>query len=198
MTKMVRYTFEELEQFLANEKAQLGAAEMHGLLVGVICGMGNIKDKKTAWLEILIEELSYSGDMEALQQLLNNLVNLILFQLRDPQFSFELTLPSDETELCKRSIALADWCRGFLCGLGLIGVSNKELQSNLAKEAIMDLSQIVYVATEQENTESDIEADENAFLELTEYVRIAVQTIHMELQELQTALGDTTGNITIH
>ena len=198
MTEIIRYSFEEIDRFLSDEGAQLGASEMHGLLVGIICGTGNVKEKSSAWLKIVIEELSYSGDVKALQQVLDNLAKLILFQLRDPQFSFSLILPKDEAELHKRATALAEWCRGFLCGLGLIGISNKELQSNITKEAIMDLSQIVYVANEQVSIESDIESDENAFIELAEYVRIAVQTIHMELQELQIASGNATGNITIH
>ena len=58
----------------------------------------------------------------------------------DEEFGFVLWLPDDEESLEERTIALAQWCSGFLAGLASGG--QLDALSEEAKEAIEDLQQI--------------------------------------------------------
>ena len=73
-------------------------------------------------------------------------------QLGERGFGFELLLPGAEASLTERSGALFDWCRGFLGGFGL-------------------------AAGAQPQSDGD-EEDEEALVEIEEFVRVAVLLLH--------------------
>lgn len=165
--------FQDLLDALGVEES---VAELHGLQTGIICGQLNVDAKLcTSQLQ---KELDVAKDANAdLTNQLDQLFTHTQNQLKDLEFSFSPLLPEDE-DILLASRLLCDWCRGFLCGLALSGVREASLKHEDAKEAFQDLSQIAYADVEvSEETE-----DERYLFELLEYVRVAVQTLHIELR----------------
>jgi hypothetical protein len=80
-------------------------------------------------------------------------------------------LPDDDEPLEERTIALGQWCMGFLAGLASGGQFNA--LSEEASEAIEDLQQIARAElTAAEGGAEDNEDDEQALAEIIEYVRV--------------------------
>ncbi|MFC5571383.1 UPF0149 family protein [Lysobacter yangpyeongensis] len=94
-------------------------------------------------------------------------------QLADRSFEFELLLPDADASLSERSGALFDWCRGFLGGFGLAAGATPALSED-SSEALADLARL---AAAQPQDDGD-EEDEEALVELEEFVRVAALLLH--------------------
>ncbi len=158
-------------------------AECHGVLCGMICGeTGKSASDYLAHLESL-QLLDEPG--MALHDVLVEAFDSTLQQLEDADMRFALWLPDDEEPLPDRTDALAQWCTGFLAGLGLRG--SLPDMSEEATEALDDLQQIAraaYAAVDDDDGESseDEEEDEKAFTEIVEYVRVVTLMMREELR----------------
>ena len=86
-------------------------------------------------------------------------------------------MPGDEDALQGRALALGEWCHGFLQGIGYTGKESG--WPDECAEILRDFLEIVRLDPAVAG-----EADEMAYTELTEYVRIGVQVIHSEFQSL--------------
>ncbi len=170
-------SFEKFDCALRKAGSYVGAAEMHGLQSGMICGAKT--SDKFNWEVVMVQELDCIKASTELLEHLNHLYAHTVYQLHGIDFQFDLLLPNDRACLNSRAKALADWCRGFICGLGLAGIQNNSIKSKLAKEAIKDLSQIAHVGVGDDDL---LEEQERAFFELVEYVRVAVQTIQVDIR----------------
>lgn len=177
--KEVSYT--ALESTLHKLGAQLSAAETHGLLTGMLSLAKlskNNPSKKGSWQTALLENLDCSPPNKSQWGVLDATSNQILAEFDENNEVFKLLLPNDRAPLSERIDALGYWCRGYLSGLGLVGVTEADLQNTVIKELIQDLSQIAHVSVE---TDAD-EEDEHNYMELVEYVRVAVHNIQLELK----------------
>ncbi|MDH3903395.1 MAG: UPF0149 family protein, partial [Xanthomonadales bacterium] len=76
-------------------------------------------------------------------------------------------------------LALAQWCSGFLAGLGSSGDETLKAMSDEANDALKDLQQIS-TADVTDTTES--EEDEIAFAEIVEYIRVVILMIREDLR----------------
>jgi len=94
-------------------------------------------------------------------------------QLEDLDFSFEPLLPGDDTPLTERAEALGEWCQGFLLGIGYAGKDSA--WPGESAEILGDLLEIGRL-----DPEASGDADESAFTELAEYVRVGVQVVLAE------------------
>lgn len=102
---------------------------------------------------------------------------------------YQLYLPDDGQSLNLRTRALAAWCGGFVSGIGVYedwlpeapaAAGNSAAKSSeQVQEAIADLSQIARAGLE---SETGSESEEQAYAEIVEYVRVAVQLIQASLQ----------------
>ena len=95
-------------------------------------------------------------------------------QLARGQLDFDLGLPDDEEALETRVKALACWVDGFLSTLGEVGSGFP--RTGEGREVLRDLAEISRVAPPSAATEND----ERDFLEVAEYVRMAVQFLYDE------------------
>ncbi|MBT4963701.1 MAG: UPF0149 family protein [Francisellaceae bacterium] len=172
----MQVTHKELDELLSLAKASISAAETHGMQVGIICA--NTNRSREDWLSILLEELDCLNSSTGLREILGRLYKQDISSFDGIEFSFQPLLPDDDTDLAIRVQALADWCRGFLCGLGLAGITEEKLATPEAKEAVTDISQIAYVVSED-----DDEENETALFEILEYIRAAVQSLQIELKD---------------
>jgi uncharacterized protein YgfB (UPF0149 family) len=149
------------------------AAEAHGLLAGLLCMDSGIACG--AWLESLEGPATEPPD-DSDRQVLGRLFDATRRQLDDFDFSFELLLPDDDTPIEERAEALAEWCQGFLAGLGYGTKGNSGWPGECA-EVLADIGEIARLdpGGVGESAESD-------YAELSEYVRVGVQVICSELQ----------------
>lgn len=176
MAKAVSYT--KLKNTLDKLDAQLTASETHGLLTGMLSLRKPVNEE--AWRNALLENLDCSKPTKGQWSVLNDTTAQITDALNSADFEFQLLLPKDSEPLSDRLEAIGSWCRGYLVGLGLVGVTEQELAHDVVKELIQDLSQIAHIST---NTD-DSEEDERNYMELVEYVRVAVQNIKLELRSV--------------
>ncbi len=121
------------------------------------------------------EKPAAKPDEEVLQRLYRETVD----QLENPAFGLRLLLPDDEQPLGLRTEALADWCKGFLFGLGVGGVENYRQTPAAVQEIVKDFTEITR-ACHEENEDSEL--DEVSFMEVMEYVRVGAMLVYEELQ----------------
>jgi uncharacterized protein YgfB (UPF0149 family) len=162
----------DFERTIRLSQGNLDAAELsesHGLLCGLLCreSSGAPSDfmQELAAMNLVVKPGA------ALETVLTEVFESTAGHLEDEEMGFVLWLPADEEPLEERTIALAQWCSGFLAGIASGG--QLDALSEEAREAIEDLQQIARAeisATGQNAAEN--EEDEVAFAEIVEYVRV--------------------------
>lgn len=173
-------TFSELDEMLQRAGADSGAAEAHGVLCGALAVRGVSTDGD--WLEHLLGDgntLSVAAQdcIETLQAMQAG----IICQFNDASFGFSMLLPEDNSPLSTRTRALGEWCSGFLYGLALGGVREGQAGSEHADEIMKDFYEISHAGF---GTEAPGEADEAAYAEIVEYIRVSVLMLHDELNTM--------------
>jgi len=176
------FSHHELEQKLNAADAEGGASEAQGLLAGIICAGG--KSEPALWLAHLLGENTLSAAANEVSEQLTSLQTDILRQFNDDAFGFAPLLPDDDLPLSVRTEALSQWCGGFLYGLALGGIrEDVEMPENVS-EVMKDFYEISHARFAYETTD---DADEAAYMEIVEYVRMSVLLLHEELQPLPTS-----------
>jgi uncharacterized protein YgfB (UPF0149 family) len=151
-------------------------AELHGLACGKLCGGARCSDRE--WLTSAMEYLDVSREPAPQdRERMVDVYRVTLDQLRDEELGIELLLPSDETEMAERVMALSQWCHGFLSGFGTSGVKADTTLSEDTAEALRDFAAFVQMSPETE----DDEESELDYLEIVDYVRLAALSIFMEI-----------------
>jgi uncharacterized protein YgfB (UPF0149 family) len=85
-------------------------------------------------------------------------------------------LPEDDNQSNLRATALSHWVQGFLYGLGYRG--DEQDWPGDTQSILLDLTKIA-----QLDPQVDDEDDEQALMEITEYVRVSVLLIHSEFNQ---------------
>ena len=117
--------------------------------------------------------------------LLNTLYQITLVQLNDSNCDFQIFLPDDDEDLRERVEALTAWCQGFVYGLAVGGLSDTKDLPEDTKELVKDIIEIS--KAEADSEANPTEEDEQAYVEIVEYLRTGTLLISEELQPLQTA-----------
>lgn len=175
--------FEELNalsEFLEAHQSPYVLSEIQGLCLGIIC-TGRQKEMRywQAQLEktILGDELSHLP--EVCTQQLEKLLKIGFQELTHPLCQLNLLLPEDDDPIEIRLQSVADWCKGFIYGLGLGSPEPAIWSQPNVKEALEDIAQIQKLdpyAEESNESEKD-------YLELVEYLKIATILIFEECSE---------------
>jgi len=168
--------FEAMAQKMQAHPELESPSFIQGILAGMVTADGQTTE--TQWIKQLLIEAQAQSVKESFLKGLHQLYYQTLEGLNDSQFRLVLCLPQASAGLDWRAQMLAQFCEGFLYGLGLQGGRLDALQDEPA-EALQDFSNIAQmdVAELAEATEQD-EAD---FLELVEYVKVGVLTLHEAL-----------------
>lgn len=143
-------------------------SELHGGLCGWLAGGGSAD---RGWLAKVMADPALPQVVEG--SALHDMGVASAAQLGDRSFEFELLLPDADASLSERSGALFDWCRGFLGGFGLAAGAAPPLSED-SEEALADLAKL---AAAQPQDDGD-EEDEEALVELEEFVRVAALLLH--------------------
>jgi len=173
MSDVPTLTHAQLGEVLARLHVGVGASDLHGSLTGYICGSGSAGAR--GWLAAL--ELQADPAAELPHAAFARLYEDCAAWFGDPELHFEPLLPETDTTLDARADALVEWCRGFLGGLGLAGISKRHGLSADAAEILNDLGTIAGSRFEYD----DAEEDENALAEVIEFIRVGVLLLHAEL-----------------
>lgn len=94
-------------------------------------------------------------------------------------YGFQPLLPDDDAPMEERLFALANWCTGFLNGIGCA------LDASAAKALLKDddtLADFTEITNINFNA-SDTNENESLYIELVEYVRLAALNMHENLKE---------------
>jgi len=162
--------YQVINNIFESSKVGCTAAEAHGMAAGMLCV--NDRAQSLAWLNELFQDLEPLPDDQ--QALLSRLFDETARLISGDEFEFDVLLPSEETALTVRIEALKSWCQGFLFGVGAV-VNNPQFSSEAA-EILKDITEFTRL-----DSDADGEEDENAFVEVTEYLRSAVLLLHEEL-----------------
>jgi len=170
----------DFEHTLALAQGNLEAtdlAECHGITCGLLCRMPDASLDTLIGLLDMLELVKSPGS--ALRMALGDLLQATRAQLADVDMGFALWLPNDSEMLEERTMALAQWCSGFLAGLGSSGEDALQAMSDDANEALRDIQQISRADVADTEESND---DETAFAEIVEYIRIVILMIREDLR----------------
>lgn len=169
MTQKVDY--DDLSDTLIRCDAAAEASESHGILCGMFCANGRAEVE--AWMQqVMGEEADPSNALvKEARSMLVNLYQDTLQELFSEETELELLLPGDDVSIIERMQAISEWCQGFLLGFSQNEVRNRGELPNDVEELMADFVEITRIELE---TGEDAEEDENALMEIEEYVRMGV------------------------
>ncbi|MDJ0814191.1 MAG: UPF0149 family protein [Woeseiaceae bacterium] len=181
---------DRLEDALRRCGSGWDASQAHGLLAGRLAIGG--ADSGFDWLSQVLEGTDANDVLRAeCETLLGALFEHTLRQLSERQSEFEPLLPDDGETTPIRAAALAHWCEGFLHGL-VSARHGDALKERLAAEPLADIIRDMLEITRAAADEDDAsDADEEAYVELVEYLRVAAQLTYEELAEIRDPAGST-------
>jgi len=181
--------YDELQSMLETRDALMGVSEAHGLAAGMLCVKFDADFNR--WVTAVFDT---EEQLEALvdedKQALTGLFDGTLELLKSEDFLFDLLLPDDDERIAVRASALSEWCQGFLYGVAYMGVGDDKEWSEDNRGVLRDMMEISRL-----DSDGSDDSDEQAFIELQEYIRAAVQ---MLLGELQLSDGEQNGEPTLH
>lgn len=162
--------YQIINTILERNDADVSAAEAHGMATGILCVNGQAESAH--WLKELFKDDTDLSDEDraTLMKLFEQTRTLLVSEA----FEFDLFLPDDDVLLHERVQALSRWCQGFLFGIG--SVYTAKGWPNDVSEILKDITEFTKLDEEAEGEE-----DENAYMEVTEYLRSAVLLLRDEL-----------------
>ena len=169
---MIQPDYNHVQQLLVHERSHADAAEAHGTLAGCLCAVAGYRFED--WLHEILPE----GRATAATATLRELYGATTDALLQPDMDFELLLPADSEPIAARTSALAQWCQGFLYGLGDGAIPDMRSLPGDVGEIVRDFVEITRAGVDAEQGE---ESNENAYAELVEFVRVGVQLLFEEL-----------------
>jgi uncharacterized protein YgfB (UPF0149 family) len=173
---MASYT--EIQRVLIEEHSMTEAAEAHGTLAGSLCTAVTYRFED--WLHEILPEGRTQA--EAAAQALREVYARTAQALVGDEPDFALLLPEEEQPIDARTAALAQWCQGFLYGLGSRVIQDASRLPGDAGEVVRDLSEITRVGVDGDDGE---ESNESAYTDLVEFVRAGVQLVFAELEPVR-------------
>ncbi len=176
---------DDIDALIMRLRLGTGASELHGSLCGYLAGGGSLRESGVlAALQLDGEAGSPgAGDLAVL----NRLARQSEGELADPGLGFEPLLPEDDRPLAERAEAMVDWCRGFLGGFGLAGTAAHAQLSDEAREILRDLGAVAASSFDF----GDESEDEDALIEVHEFVRMAAMLLFAECNAPDAPAGGT-------
>lgn len=163
-----------VDDVLADLDPTESVAFLHGSLVARL--VSGLRLERAEWLTTAQEQLEIDAELtEAHAEVLHQLYDQTLNDLKGDSFRLRLVLPTEDAALADRLEALADWCAGFVSTLGVTG--QLTAPDGEDEELLEDLIAIAQLDIE---SESDAEAEDD-YEALIEHVRMAAHHFQMVL-----------------
>jgi uncharacterized protein len=177
----------EVARDLDAASAEMSAAEAHGCLCGAVCAVDDYAFE--AWLAEVSPESARADTLALPGSPLRVLFDATTRSLRSDSMEFAPLLPDDDAALAQRTDALAQWAQGFLYGLATGEIGRNPALPGTVTEILGDFAQIARatLSTDIDEGKAEVgdEADEEAFAELHEFVRVGAQLVYDELLPLR-------------
>jgi uncharacterized protein YgfB (UPF0149 family) len=184
MTSTNPPSFDVVDRALRQLGATEGVTEAHGSLCGFTCILG--PRARAVWVAGLVDTGIETASADAADaEILSELAIATTAALSDAAMAFYPLLPPDDRPLSSRADGLAEWCSGFMHGLGEAAASDPGhdiLGGEVVREIMEDFAEIARVTLGEEETDLEAEA---AYTELVEFVRVSVQLIFEELRDVR-------------
>ena len=177
MQAVIVPTHDTLSLALDQVQADCSAAELHGMMVGMLAGGARMNRSA------LMKSLEAHADVSTAfaDEMIASLWQLQLKTLEDlgaDDLLFQPLLPDDDDDLNLRVMALADFARGLLAGFGLaVQANNPALAGEIVRETLQDIVNI----SQLDSVDEPDEESELAYAELHEFVRLGVIHLFEEL-----------------
>lgn len=160
-------SYDEFDQILRTENLMVSAAELHGVLSGLLCG--GIETDSATWQAKLIELINDGHGLPiAIKNHTQDAFSAALTQLNGEALDFSPLQPSDDCSMRERLEALALWVQSFLVGFGVVRTDLQQADPDI-QELIRDFSAISQLSLELDGS---TEENEQAYMEVFEYVRL--------------------------
>lgn len=173
--------YQEISEIFQQYDSTANVAEAHGMATAMLCVDQRADVNK--WLDELVEdEVVISNEHAVTLTALFERTRLLL-NPDETEFRFDLLLPDNE-DLQEHVIALSDWCQGFLWGIGY-----SHSAANWAGETQGILKDMVEITKLDQDVEEGNDEDEEAFIQLHEYLRAAVLIVRDELSQNDSAVA---------
>lgn len=153
----------------------ISCSELHGILCGYLTA-GAYREGES-YLRALLAKRD-PEEIRLVAMALFDVYAISQHQISNFGFEFELMLPEEDTLLTLRAQAFSEWCEGFTQGLTVSGLDFDELKTEEAQDAIQHLTE--FAELDYESLRVD-EEDERALMEVVEYTRMAVLSIHADI-----------------
>lgn len=111
--------FDELGDWLLTLESRFSPAELHGAIVGGLCGAMRLSSAR--WAQFGLAVMGASSQMQSqfgamAEIMLGGLAQQQLAILASDDLAFKPFLPDDDEAIEQRTDSLSDWCKGFLGG----------------------------------------------------------------------------------
>lgn len=166
--------YQTINKIFQNNETDLTASEAHGLATGMLC-IENSTEVANWLTELFPEDISLINDDKTILVALFEQTRKLL---GDDTFRYELFLPGDDEPLSQQLEALCFWCEGFLFGIGYTRSASEwpgetgEIMKDIVEFTKMDI-----------DGEENMEEDEQAMMEVQEYLRVAVLMVRDQFIE---------------
>ncbi|RUO75695.1 UPF0149 family protein [Pseudidiomarina taiwanensis] len=170
-----QFNYDRLNEYFEQQDILASAAEIHGILSGMIAGGASTSGDE--WL-LLVSDLIHEGQSfkPDCKERLKELAEIIRTAMQDPDMGYSLLLPHDNVPLHERLQGLVGWVQSFLVGFGVNQTNMAGLSADL-REAIDDM---VEIAKLDFNVDDEEDA-ERAYFEIVEYLRVSALLCFNEL-----------------
>ena len=175
MANSTSLDFSSVQAILTTESVEAHAAEIHGVLTGLICA--GFEFESNDYIAMVNDMLNNAEGLPAkVKSIVKNIYSDIWQNILDDSYSFQLMLPDDDDSIIERGHALGKWVQGFNLGFGLQQNKNATFSEDV-KEVLSDFGEIANLSDEMEEDEDT----EQAYFEIAEYVRISALLCFTEL-----------------
>jgi uncharacterized protein YgfB (UPF0149 family) len=166
---------DRLARYLAAGALCATPSEAHGILCGLMCG--GDADPESTWLQQLLPAPE-AGDVQIDEgrEALSELARLTREELEASELGLTLFLPDDTRPLAERAMALYDWVRGFLYAWGTLEPADAQPSAE-TNEILRDFTDVTRMDLDRLD---DDEQNEEAFTEVSEFIRVAAMTIYQD------------------
>ena len=168
--------YQEINEVFQHYAIETPPAEAHGIATALLCV--DIQATVDNWLaQLFEEEIAFDEDDKA--TLIASFERTrTLLNPDKTGFEFDLLLP-ENTDLQDLALSLSEWCQGFLWGIGYA-----HSEGNWSGETQGILKDMVEITKLDPDIQTENDDDEEAFMQLHEYLRAAVLIIRDELSDL--------------
>lgn len=170
--------FASAQATITTENITAHTSELHGVLTGLICA--GFPFEEQGYLTMLNDLFNNGEGFPAnVKTTIKQMFSELWADILDDSYTFQLMLPDDDDSLVERGHALGAWVQGFNLGFGL-QQKDKPVTSAEVKEVITDFAEIANLSDDMEEGEDS----EQAYFEISEYVRISALLCFSELGTL--------------